>query len=708
MMQPLESSLDLEQYWLILKRRRVPALAVFFLVFAATTLIMVLRKPIYLAEGNLLIKKLSSTPLLTEVGEGVGQLQPLNDITSSPLDTEAAILLSTPMIKKTIATLDLSDKKGKPLTIEQFLRQIKVSQVKSADFLKVSYEDSDPKKAAEVVNTLMNFYLENNVLTNRTEAKSARDFLEQQLPQAHARVNQEEMALRRFKEQNNLVAPIEQQANSAETILADLDQKIIQIRSEYADLNGHVNALRNNLNSNSNEPIAITSLNQSFLRQSYSGQFAEEEALLARLEELESQLAIQRTRFTSTNPMLAPLETQIEAIKKQLLGKLEAKSKNLANQIATLSQEQSAYKQRLMILPALEQQQRELERQLQASQANYSKLLENLETVRLAENQKVANAHIVSPALVPERPVAPRKSLSVLTGFLLGSLASIGTISFLESKDKSIKTVEEAKGILGFPLLGVIPLMSKSVKASLPPENFEDLNKPIVVKDYPFIPFSESYRILQTNLKFLQSDKAIEVIVVTSSIPQEGKSTVTANLALSMAQRGQKVLLVDADLRRPQQHQVSNLSNQVGLSNVLVGETEYQAAITQVTNNLDVLTAGIAPPNPVALLDSQAMASLVEQFSADYDFVIIDTPPLMAASEALILGNMADGVVLVVRPGLVDSIGVNIAKERLEQSGQNVLGIVVNGIIADNEPHKHYYSPHEYYADNSTITLNNG
>ncbi|MBE9168018.1 polysaccharide biosynthesis tyrosine autokinase [Pleurocapsales cyanobacterium LEGE 06147] len=702
-MQSLESSknfqsiVGLNQYWLILKRRRLPALFVFILVFAATTLTMVLRKPIYLAEGNLLIKKLSSTPFLTQVGEGVGQLQPLNEVRSSPLDTEAEILLSVPMIQKTIATLALTDEKGIPITREEFLRKLKVSRLNSADLLEVSYEDSDPKKAAEVVNTLMNLYLENNISANRSEAKSARDFLEQQLPQAQARVNQEEMALRKFKEENNLVTPIEQQASSAETILADLDQKIIQIRSEYADINNHINALRNNLNSNSNEAVAINSLNQSFLRQSSSSQYAEEQALLARLEELESQLAIQRTRFTSINPMLALLESQIEAIKKQLLGKLEARRKNLANQIDTLSQEQSSYKQRLMILPALEQQQRELERQLQASQANYSKLLENLEAVRLAENQKIANAHIVSPAIVPEKPVAPRKSLSVLTGLLLGSLVSIATISLLETRDKSIKTVEEARGLLGFPLLGVIPLMGKSVKASLPPDNLEDFNQAITVRDYPLIPFSESYRMLQTNLKFLRSDNTIKVIVVTSSIPQEGKSTVTANLALSMAQRGQKVLLVDADLRRPQQHHVSNLSNQMGLSNVLVREIEYQAAIKQVTNNLDVLTGGIAPPNPIALLDSQTMTSLVEQFSADYDFVIIDTPPLMAASEALVLGKMADGVVLVVRPGLIDSVGVNIAKERLEQSGQNVLGIVVNGIISDNEPHSDYYSPEKYY-----------
>ncbi len=293
------------------------------------------------------------------------------------------------MIEKTIATLDLIDKKGKPLIIENFRRKIKVSQVKSADLLQVSYEDLDPEKAAMVVNTLMSFYLENNISTNRTEAQTARNFLEQELPKARARVTQEEIALRKFKEENNLITPIEQQANSAEAIIADLDQKIIQIRSEYADINNHINALRNNLNGNSNEAVAINSLNQSFLNQSSSTQSSEEQTLLARLEELESQLAIQRTRFTSTNPMLAFLETQTEAIKRQLLGKLEARRKNLANQIATLSQEQSAYKQRLKFLPVLEEQQQELQRRLQASQSNYSRILENLENVRLAENQTV-------------------------------------------------------------------------------------------------------------------------------------------------------------------------------------------------------------------------------------------------------------------------------------------------------------------------------
>lgn len=700
-----ESTIDLYQYLIILKRRQLPALVVFILTFAATTLISMSKKPIYVAEGKMLIKKLSTISSLTQVGKGIGQLQSVDDSKSSPLDTEKEILLSRPLIDKTITTLDLKDEEKKePLTKEQFLEKISLTRISRTDIIQVSYRDTDPDQAAAVVNTLMNFYLKHNISNNRTEAKSARKFLEEQLPEAQAKVERAEMALYNFSKKNNLIIPIKEQKNSGAEIIADLDQKIVQIRSEYADVNNHIKLLRNNLSANPQETVSITSLNQSFLNTS-SSQFSEEEALLERLEQLESELAIQRSRFTPINPMLAPLEAEVEAVKKQVLGKLEAKRKNLANQIATLSQEKSVYKQKLMNLLSWEQRQRQLETQLQTAQFTYSKLRDNLEAVKLAENQTVANVQVISPALVPEKPVSARKSLTIVTGLLLGSLASIGSIWFLEQTDKSLKTVDEAKMLLGLPVLGVIPQIKESARASLSTSNLKDFNRAMVFKNdsivplsQSYFPLSQSYRMLRTNLRFLQSHNEIKSLVVTSSIPQEGKSTVTFNLSQSMAERAQKVLLVDADLRLGEQNSSSNLShrlglsiNQLGLSDVLAGKINYQTAIKQVMKNIDIMPAGIGFLNPIAYLDSPAMASLLEKFSTDYDFVIIDTPHLIANSEALVLGKMSDGIVLVVRPGLVDAVGINIAKELLQQSGQNVLGIVVNGVIPDNEPHQYYY-----------------
>jgi capsular exopolysaccharide synthesis family protein len=179
--------------------------------------------------------------------------------------------------------------------------------------------------------------------------------------------------------------------------------------------------------------------------------------------------------------------------------------------------------------------------------------------------------------------------------------------------------------------------------------------------------------------------------VVTSAVPKEGKSTVSANLAAAIAQLGRRVLLVDADMRDSSQHHLWQLTNAAGLSEVLVGQAQLSIATSKVINNLDVLTAGVTPPNPLALLDSQQMAALVEGFSSRYDFVIIDAPPLLLAANALTLSQMTDGILLVARPGVIDANSANAAREMLERSGHNVLGLVVNGIVDKNE-YSSYFS----------------
>lgn len=207
---------------------------------------------------------------------------------------------------------------------------------------------------------------------------------------------------------------------------------------------------------------------------------------------------------------------------------------------------------------------------------------------------------------------------------------------------------------------------------------------------------------LQANLKFLSSDKPLKVILVTSSVPKEGKSTVSANLAAAMAQLGRRVLLVDADMRHPLQHHIWELTNAAGLSDVIVGQAEFDSVVKEVMPKLDVLSAGVIPPNPMALLDSKRMASLIDNFSEQYDFVIIDAPPLVLAADAVTLGKMTDGVLLITRPGVVDSTSAATAKESLERSGQNVLGLVVNGVILENESDSYFYYAKAYSEEDIT------
>ncbi len=217
----------------------------------------------------------------------------------------------------------------------------------------------------------------------------------------------------------------------------------------------------------------------------------------------------------------------------------------------------------------------------------------------------------------------------------------------------------------------------------------------IVVQDRAYSSIATAYQMLVANLKFLCFAQGFKTLAVTSTQRQEGTSTVCANLAWTLAQSGRRVLLVDGNLHHPAQHEIWGLPNQVGLSNVILGDAELKSAIAEVSPNLKVLTSGVLPSNPMALLDSQQISALIQQFSHTYDLVIIDTPSLKVAADALILGQKADGIFLVVRPGIVDSQNAAFAKQLLDKSGQHVLGLVVNGVIPQNEPQSYYYFAQE-------------
>ena len=281
-------------------------------------------------------------------------------------------------------------------------------------------------------------------------------------------------------------------------------------------------------------------------------------------------------------------------------------------------------------------------------------------------------------------------------------MLSIATIMILEVRDTSLKTLKEVRERFGYTLLATIPSFGK--KTRFRSKDQERTLPEIPARDTPRSPISEAYRMLQANLKFLSSDKPLKVIVVTSSVPKEGKSTVSANLAAAMAQLGRRVLLIDADLRHPVQHHLWELTNAAGLTDVLVGQAEFEVAVTKPMEHLDVLSSGVIPPNPLALLDSKRMASLIKNFSEAYDFVIIDAPPLVLAADALTLGKITDGVLLVARPRVVDSTNAAVAKESLERSGQNVLGLVVNGVIVENESDSYFYYAKDDFAKESFTT----
>ncbi|MBV9389680.1 MAG: polysaccharide biosynthesis tyrosine autokinase [Chroococcidiopsidaceae cyanobacterium CP_BM_ER_R8_30] len=718
-----EDEINFQLLWLSLKRRWLPAVCVAGVVFAITVPVAFMQKLSYQATGKLLLKP-DNTSSLTGVGKEIKEFSPVNEggtETANPVKTQSEVILSNPLLDKTIAELDLRDKRGKLLRAESLKRNFKVKNIPGTDVLTLSYKSTDPYLAATVVNKLMDVYIENNILTNRADALTASKFIALELPSTEAMVRQAESTLRQFKEQNNVVN-LDEEAKSAVAIIQELQTQINTTQADLAGANARFTDLQNKTKMNSQAAIALNSLNQSPGVQD----------VLKEFQQVEDQLAVERSRFQDDHPTVVNLKFKEDALKALLqkrvgntstldfrqqvpseelqmgeskqklnedLVRAEVERSGLVKRLAKLSNAKAAYEQRVSSFPKLEQQQRELQRQLDAAQSTYETLLKKVQEVRIAANQNMANARVIEPALIPEAPSLLKVFAIIGLGILGSILLAVVTVVTLEVRDSSIKTLNEAKELFGYTLLGVIPSLKK--KATPRGGDKESMVPEVPVRDTPGMPICEAYRMLQANLKFLSSDRVLKVIVVTSSVPKEGKSKVSANLTATMAQMGRHVLLVDADMRHPSQHHIWKLTNASGLSDVIVGEAEFEAAVEEVMPNMDVLTAGVIPPNPLALLDSRRMASLIENFSETYDFVVIDAPPLIVAADALTLGKMTDGVLLVARPGMVNSNNAVAAKESLEQSGQNILGLVVNG-VSQEEVGSYFYYP--YYKEKSDKT----
>ncbi|WP_218080087.1 GumC family protein [Anthocerotibacter panamensis] len=703
----------IQRYGSALRRQWVPATTVLGAVLVCTTVVTFVQTPLYEAQGQLLLKQSDSAAALTGLNKGRGELSGVAR-QSNPLATETEILRSVPLANQVIARVGLVDGQGKPLDPEVFLKRLTVENLRGTDILAVSYLGRDPRQAERIVDTLMDRYRENDVVSNREEAATARRFIDQQLPRVETSLHKAEVALRDYREKHDIVN-LDEEGKAAVGILANLENQLTQTQANLKDATSRASAISQKVGMDSRQAMALTSLNQSLAVQE----------VVTQLQQVQAQLATDRTRYGPVHPAIRSLEEkeaalkgllqkrakqvmaasgttsnkplyQMGALKQELVGNLvrtEVERLGLNSRIAALTSLQERYRTRIGVLPRLAQGQQELERRLKAAQTTYELLSQKLQEIRVSENQNIGNARIVAQARAADTPAAPSKPLNLALGGLLGSLLALALVLIREARDTSLKTVQEVKDQFNYLLLGTIPLMEAD-QPQLGVSRLEPLlgdGRPatvVVVRDRPDSPVSETFRIIQTNLKILSQGR--KTFVVSSCVAGEGKSTISVNLAVALAQLNRRVLLIDADLRRPSQHDLWDLPNREGLSNVLLGEVALQTALRPVMDNLEVLTSGIPVPNPLALLDSETMARLVQDLHGTYDYVLIDTPPLLEAADASILGRMGDGFLLVVRPGVVDFGTAASGRELLEHAGQNVLGQVINGVIPSNEPSPYY------------------
>ncbi|MBD3379577.1 MAG: polysaccharide biosynthesis tyrosine autokinase [Candidatus Omnitrophica bacterium] len=390
--------------------------------------------------------------------------------------------------------------------------------------------------------------------------------------------------------------------------------------------------------------------------------------LLEKKAELEIELSEKREYYKSKHPEIIGIKSEIgsveEKIKEEREKELEEGEKSIEYNI--------------------------LKRDVSTNRDIYRSLLQRVGETEVMGELKVTNISIVDKAVVPERPSKPKKKLSFIIALLIGVLGGSAAAFLMESLDQSVKTPEDLKNRVGLPALASIAVPKDAEEIGADPE--------FVSSESPRSTVTEAYRSLRTSITFTAVEHRRKVLLLTSSGPQEGKTTTAINLAIVMAQTGEKTLLVDADLRKPRIEKAFNVEKKHGLTEVLSGEEDFEKTVhTSHIPGLDVLACGAIPPNPSELLGSRKMDSLLEELSKKYDRIIIDSPPVLAVTDPVVLTGKVDAVILVVKAGETNRNAASKAKEILESVGsENLIGGVLN-MVEKGKTGGHYYY-YEYYG----------
>lgn len=326
-----------------------------------------------------------------------------------------------------------------------------------------------------------------------------------------------------------------------------------------------------------------------------------------------------------------------------------------------------------------------LETKLTQMRQIYAQLVTNYEQVRLAEAQTTTSVAQVEPAVANYNSVRPKIAQNILLAVVVAILLAVGGIFAMEALDDTIKSPEEITRRFRVPVLGLIA------------HHEMDNGVPITLGQ-PRSPVSEAFRSLRTNVQYASVDEPLKVILVTSPTPSDGKTTVTANLAIVTAQSGARVTLVDADLRRPKVHRILGTNNRLGLSSLFVRPLDYLNGSLQKTRqeNLYVISSGQLPPNPSELLGSRKMRDILDRIKEQSDITFIDTPPTMSVTDAVVLAPVVDGVIIVVKPGTTKMAAFEQSVDQLRRVGANLLGVIINDLDFNRSRYGYYYKNYYY------------
>lgn len=696
-----ENDGDLHQVLSIIKRRSLVILAVATTVMVMTVAVTLSQKPVYESKIRILAEPVNSDnsnlPKLTSNIEG--------KLEKSGLDYDTQIqVLKSPVLMASIVEQLQADYPD--ITYDSLVNSLGITRFAETKIIEVSYRSNDPTKTQVVLNTVARAYLKYSLENRQTNLRQGIQFVEKQLPSIQKRVEQIQEQIQLFRQRYDFVDPdlqakeIASQVNALSEQRLTINQQLVRARSAF--------------NSIQRRDGAQVAVNDTALYQQ----------LVAQIRQLEVQTAYELTRFQEDSVPIQDLQEKRQKLLPLLrdeaqrtwnikLAQVSNEIQTLESQSQLLAQVENRLHQRVQQLPILARQYTNLQRSLQLANESLNNFLTTRQNLQIEVAQTQIPWQLVQASTKPQIPVSPDVPRSLILGFVASILLGIGSALLVEKLDNTYHTVESIKEKLKLPLLATIPLEKQlpnsqiavtdrtstaQLENLLPKGSSESAEVgervSVLVEDnnqYESSKFMEALRVLHTNIQLLSSDQPIRSIVISSALPGEGKSTIAFYLAQTASAMGKRVLLVDADLRRPRIHSLSNLNNLWGLSSIISGNMPVETVMRQMPliSECSVITAGPIPPDPTKLLSSQKMKQLMAEFHQSFDLVIYDAPPLVGLADASLLASHTDGVVLVTRIHKTDRAVLTQALDNLKMTRSNILGMIVNGL--KSKSYSYYY-----------------
>ena len=580
--------------------------------------------------------------------------------------------------------------------------RIEVNPVPNTHLVNISVIGFDPRFTAHAANALVAEYLQDTVRRRMDTGGEARQFLADQLAELRITLERSDQALMDFARENQ-IADLTERISSQQQGLAQLNTRLNEVQRELVRVNAW-QSLIDQGRIDSLEPVT-----QSEAVSRLDGQLLDART---RLGQLQAQFTDNAPEVREARQLIASLEQERAQRIERIVGEVEGRRDSLLAEQASLSQAVRAQEEALLALNERSVEYNFLRREFETSRQLHDGVLQRMMEIGVASGAQESNISIVENARVPGGPFRPNPQRSLMLGLAMGLAAGLGLALILEFLDRSIRTVEDIERLVDRPVLGVIPLVKmkgrQGRKLKRRPKVVEELDQSIshFSAIHAASPVSEAFRSLRTSLNFSTAEGMPQVLMLTSSNVGEGKTTSAINLATVLAQNGSRVLLIDADLRKPRLHREFNCPRAPGLTNHIAkprsGRRKDRDSIRSThVPGLSILLAGDATPNPAEMLNSLRLVELVDDVRQSFDHIIIDSPPILGLADALILSRLADGVVLVVKAGKTTRENFKISLKRLGLANARMLGVVLNAVDLDNPQYGYYASYYYNYQDDA-------